>query len=249
MANFTGTNIKDTYFSILNVGNSGALGCCLASSGQDPITDGAGNAAAFSVGRSGQGMTVTGPFTNSGGSACVSTTGNLQAACVCQSGATGNVSIDGDLFVGDPSDRKFSVDNSTGLITTCGAINIGSACLTTNQTITNKGTLVNEGVIYGCNDIIAFSTSDKRLKNDLNKIESSKNILNGLNGYTFTWKEKAARQGYDLGIVAQEVREVLPEIVHEREDGYLSVDYIKLIPVLIEEVKRLSKEIDDLKNA
>jgi hypothetical protein len=43
------------------------------------------------------------------------------------------------------------------------------------------------------------------------------------------------------------VQKVFPNIVKEREDGYLAVDYIKLIPVLIEEVKRLNSEITELK--
>ena len=48
--------------------------------------------------------------------------------------------------------------------------------------------------------------------------------------------------------MAQDAAEVVPEIVHKRDDGYLAVDYIKLIPVLIEEVNRLSSEIEKLKS-
>ena len=64
-----------------------------------------------------------------------------------------------------------------------------------------------------------------------------------LRGVDFDWKEK--RDGvHDIGVIAQEVREVIPEVVQEVKDldegTYLSVDYAKLIPVLIEAVKELS---------
>ena len=77
---------------------------------------------------------------------------------------------------------------------------------------------------------------------------NTKDILNGLTGYSFKWNETSGREGNDLGVIAQDVKEVLPQIVQEREDGYLAVDYPKLIPVLIEEVKRLSDEVDKLKS-
>jgi hypothetical protein len=48
--------------------------------------------------------------------------------------------------------------------------------------------------------------------------------------------------------MAQDVQEVLPSIVKQRDNGYLAVDYIKLIPVLIEEVKRLNAEVEKLKS-
>jgi len=162
---------------------------------------------------------------------------------ICQTAAGGSTSLEGDFFVGPEAGRKFSVDNLTGNTTMCGTGNIGNDCTTGTITLTNKGLLLNKGVIRGCADIIAFYSSDKRLKNNIVKIKDSNNIINNINGYEFDWKENADREGSDLGIIAQEVKEVLPEIVHEREDGYLSVDYVKLIPVLIEEVKSLNNRI------
>ena len=99
-------------------------------------------------------------------------------------------------------------------------------------------------------DIIAFVSSDKRLKTNITKIESSLDKIIKLNGVSFEWK-----QGYDenvqnktnLGVIAQDVREVIPEIVKERKDGYLAVQYDQLVPVLIEAVKDQQKQIDELK--
>jgi hypothetical protein len=51
----------------------------------------------------------------------------------------------------------------------------------------------------------------------------------------------------DVGVIAQEVKEIVPSAVVEREDGYLAVRYDKLIPLLIEAVKALKAEIEDMK--
>ena len=120
--------------------------------------------------------------------------------------------------------------------------NLRSCC---NLTVAGLATI--SGTIRGCSDIIAFYSSDCRLKDNVNKIVNSKEVVNNLNGYSFDWKEEADREGSDFGVMAQEVEKVLPELVHERPDGFKTVDYIKLIPFLIEEVKRLSAEVEELK--
>jgi hypothetical protein len=51
----------------------------------------------------------------------------------------------------------------------------------------------------------------------------------------------------DVGVIAQEVKEIVPSAVVEREDGYLAVRYDKLIPLLIEAVKALKAEIEEMK--
>ena len=50
----------------------------------------------------------------------------------------------------------------------------------------------------------------------------------------------------DVGIIAQEIQEVLPEAVRKRRDGHLAVDYTKIIPLLIEGIKDQQKQIDEL---
>ena len=61
----------------------------------------------------------------------------------------------------------------------------------------------------------------------------------------FDWKDG---KGHDTGVIAQDVQEVLPEVVKEREDGTLGVRYEKIIGVLIEAVKELSAELEELKS-
>ena len=104
------------------------------------------------------------------------------------------------------------------------------------------------GTIDATNDITAFSTSDKRLKNNIIKIDDSNSVINSLNGYKYEWNEKANKTGHDVGVIAQEVQELIPSAVRENEEGYLSVDYVKLIPYLIEEVKSLNNRIKTLED-
>lgn len=71
-----------------------------------------------------------------------------------------------------------------------------------------------------------------------------------LNGTLYEWKDEMkehhGREGYEYGLIAQEVQKEFPEMVYE-EDGYLSVDYIQMIPVLVEAIKELKREINTIK--
>ena len=51
-----------------------------------------------------------------------------------------------------------------------------------------------------------------------------------------------------MGILAHEIEEILPEAVTRRENGYLAVDYEKIIPILIQSIKELSQKIKELEN-
>jgi hypothetical protein len=241
----TGNQISTTYKSILKTTDNAEIDA----SGQTRITDGKGNDTSLSLGRNTNGAKVFGNLNATGTITSPSTvTGdNGSFGNICQSDSSRSVNIDGDLFIGPPAGRTITFDNATGLITTCGAVIVCNSCPSNFITICNCGALLNKGIIYGCNDIIAFSSSDKNLKENLNQISDTQNIINGIKGYTFDWNDKTEREGSDVGVIAQDVQKVFPNIVKEREDGYLAVDYIKLIPVLIEEVKRLNSEITELK--
>jgi hypothetical protein len=103
-------------------------------------------------------------------------------------------------------------------------------------------------------DIIAISStlSDKRLKNNITELSSSLEIIKKLRPVSYTWDEKLNRQGTDFGLIAQEVEEILPNIVKETEtlfddNIYKSVSYEKLIPFLIKSIQELTEEINKLK--
>ena len=242
----TGNQISTTYKSILKTTDNAEIDA----SGQTRITDGKGNDTSISLGRNTNGAKVFGNLNTTGTITSPSTvtgdTGTFNT--ICQSGASNSLAVDGNFFVGtNSSDRCFTVDSSLGDTFNKGKLNVGCNCTTTTLTLKNQGCFINCGIIYGCNDVIAFSSSDKNLKENLNQICDTQNIINGIKGYTFDWNDKTEREGSDVGVIAQDVQKVFPNIVKEREDGYLAVDYIKLIPVLIEEVKRLNSEITQLK--
>ncbi len=96
-------------------------------------------------------------------------------------------------------------------------------------------------------DVIAFSSSDRRFKDNLVVIEGSLDKIGKINGYEFDWNNKqTAYKGHDIGVVAQEIEAVLPEVVTTRGDGYKAVKYEKIVPLLIESIKELQKKVEDI---
>lgn len=110
----------------------------------------------------------------------------------------------------------------------------------------------NTHVLNCTGDVVAYYSSDIRLKENIETISNALNKISQLDGITFNWNNTAKEFGKDTnlreaGVIAQQVQEVLPEIVTERENGYLAVKYEKLVPLLIEAIKELKNEVDELK--
>ena len=123
-----------------------------------------------------------------------------------------------------------------------------------NNTISAGGASVSGRLLFdGTNllvagDIIAFSTSDKRFKNNIKPIKNPIDKILQIGGYTFNWNEKQnTYNGNDIGVIAQEVEKVLPEVVTKRDGGFKAVKYDKIVPLLIEAIKDQQKQIDNLK--
>jgi hypothetical protein len=89
--------------------------------------------------------------------------------------------------------------------------------------------------------------SSKRWKNNIKPIEGALDKVKQLRGVTFNWKSNGE---HDIGMIAEEVGKVLPELVEYEENGVdaKSLDYARLAALLIEAVKEQQKEIDGLKN-
>jgi hypothetical protein len=109
------------------------------------------------------------------------------------------------------------------------------------------------GRIDASGDIIAFSTSDIRLKQDITPIENSLEKLSTISGVSYKWKSEFNEiHGYndkhDVGVIAQDVLNILPEAVRQNKTGYYSVRYERIIPLLIEAIKEQQKQIDELKS-
>jgi len=73
--------------------------------------------------------------------------------------------------------------------------------------------------------------------------------IDKIGGYTFDWNEKQQTfRGKDIGVKAQEIEAVLPEIVTTRASGYKGVKYEKIVPLLIEGIKALNQKVEHLEN-
>lgn len=142
---------------------------------------------------------------------------------------------------------------------TCGAINTqnngintGSASIGCFDLVASNNVNATGNVVAG-GDVIAFNSSDARLKEDIIPIANALATIDQINGYTFKWKEDdnsidIPRQGNDIGVLAQEIQSVLPCIVSEKTNGYLGVDYQRLVPLLISCIKELKTEVTKLQD-
>ena len=121
-----------------------------------------------------------------------------------------------------------------------GALGVGSVTAPTTA-----------GLIRAANDVVAFATSDERLKANKELITDSLHKLSQINGYEFDWIPMFGiheNEGHDIGVIAQEVAKVIPEVVTTRDNGYMAVKYEKIVPLLIEAIKDLSTQVKNLQD-
>jgi hypothetical protein len=139
-----------------------------------------------------------------------------------QANAVGFVGMKNDDAVGFYFGNKWILDANNG------GVSINGNCVVANNLIVN-GTIVEQ--------------SDRRLKRDFSKLNNSSTKLNSLQGYHYYWKDTTKSQSLQTGLIAQEVEELFPELVKTDEKGMKSVNYVGLIPHLIEAVKEQNKQI------
>ena len=109
------------------------------------------------------------------------------------------------------------------------------------------------GTFHANSDVVAYSStvaSDMNLKENITDMKYGLDTVMQLRGVEYDWKRED--MGHDVGVLAQEVESVIPEIVKEHEGlqgrpKFKAVDYNKLVPVLIESIKELKSQIDELK--
>jgi hypothetical protein len=90
------------------------------------------------------------------------------------------------------------------------------------------------------------TTSDIAAKDNINEIADPLELLKSIAGFSFNWKDTGAKS---YGVIAQYMEKILPELVSEDSQGLKSVKYLPLIAILIESVKKLSTEIDEIRKA
>jgi len=171
--------------------------------------------------------------------------------------ANTRIKLDGNVGAGG-----YSAYESYGLVVRGGTTNSLRVYTSAGQT---GSTLYVSGSIYATGTIT--SGSDKRFKKNVNNIEGALDKVLSLNGVNYEWRtpdeiQSFSKQlseneeeglaltfpeGKQIGLVAQDVEEIIPEIVFTDEEGFKSVDYTKLGPVLIEAIKEQQKQIEALK--
>ena len=143
----------------------------------------------------------------------------------------------------------------TGSVTTSGSLSMDSSY---SGDFDFTGTL-SAGEVRSDGEITAFYSSDIALKENINPIENALSKVMSLGGYNYDWKDSYVKDrggidGYfvrksDVGVLAHEIEKVVPEAHATREDGTGAVRYEKIVPLLIEAIKDLNKEIKELKNS
>ena len=148
---------------------------------------------------------------------------------------TNNTAIPVEITGSLTSSQSVTCQTSTIQSTTDSASN-GTGAL-----VVQSGGLYVNKKIYAGDDITAFS--DRRKKSNITRIENALDKVCQLSGYTFDYLDERK-----TGVIAQEVKEVLPEAVYGSEDTSYSVAYGNLAGIIIEAIKELKNEIQELKN-
>jgi len=172
--------------------------------------------------------------------------------------SNGNLGISGDsggnmYLICSTGDLRFRVNGSSTQ-----ALVINNNLITNSKKVKASLSLAvgaitpsaTTGRIDASNDIVAFSSSDIRLKNNIKTIDKALDKVNSIQGVEFDWIEKEiihGNKGRDVGVIAQEIEKILPEVVTTRDNGYKAVKYEKIVPLLIEAIKDLSRQVDGLK--
>ena len=217
------------------------------------------------------GGSITSGFGNINiGSSTITTTGAVGTGVITL--AAGGATTAGSILF------KEGTDNGTNSVTLIGPVSTADITVTlptqagtvvvSNTTDGNDVQLDSLGLntaasgtageLRATNDITAFYSSDIALKENIVNIPSPMDLIGKINGVFFDWKqsfidEKGGEDGYfvrknDVGVIAQDVEKVMPEIVATRKDGVKAVKYDRLTALLIEAVKDLQDQITELKN-
>ena len=166
----------------------------------------------------------------------------------------GNIATDSLEFITNTSTRMTILSGgNVGINTTVPGSTlhvVGDVLIQTGALGVGVNPNATDGRIDASNDIVAFSTSDRRLKENITPIANALEKVRSLTGVEFDWKEETKSvhgyEGHDVGVIAQDVQAVLPEAVRTNDSGYLSVRYEKMIALLVEANKELADRVEQL---
>jgi hypothetical protein len=187
-------------------------------------------------------------------SATTATNANTANAIVARD-ASGNFSagtITATLTGNVTGNVTGNTSGTAATVTTAAQTAITSVGTLTSLTVsgaTATGALTVTGAVTATGDITAYYTSDKRHKNNIQTIPNALEKVTKLNGVTWEWNDdvnEVTKSTPKTGLIAQEVQEVLPEVVKTRDDGFLALDYSKMMGLMVEAIKEQQTQIHSL---
>jgi hypothetical protein len=173
----------------------------------------------------------------------VQTISNGLVAIVGDLSVTGNATLSGNIL----GDKISNGTTSIEIQTASGNANISVGGTSNVAVFTTTGVNIagNLSVTGNVTAQDVNSLSDVTLKTNIQPITGIESVLFGLNGYEYDWKNGS---GHSYGFLAQEVEKVLPNAVKTGADGLKAINYMMIIPFLVETIKQMGGEIRDLKN-
>ena len=250
-------NIYGTYGMTLRIADGSTGGGLSINSGGATLSGNGGSGEQVTIGNNGNTVVVNsnGGFSTNGGDIRIESkifgTGTETAGDISitsdggTNGTAGKVTIEGSEI------------QATGSISTTGLLDVNgtgtsefSSHLKAHCLGIGTDPSATTGEIRAAGDITAYYSSDERLKENFAPLTGALDKVKAIGGYEFDWKDgiedATSKTGHDIGVKAQELQAQYPELVHERDNGYLAVDYIKLNAVLIEAVKELAAKVEEL---
>ncbi|MCK4857653.1 MAG: tail fiber domain-containing protein [candidate division Zixibacteria bacterium] len=192
--------------------------------------------------------TVSGGYSNRANGSCSTVPGGhlnyADSAYTFAAGRRAKAVHDGAFVWADHTDADFtSTASDQFLIRANGGVGIGTN--SPSEELHVVGDICYTGTIGACSDV--------RYKKDIETIGAALETVLQLRGVTYNWKQgEYPDQKFDdqthLGFIAQEIKDLLPGVVMTDNDGYMSVDYSRLTPLLVEAMKELKTENDELRN-
>ncbi len=232
--------VNTTGASGINLSYNSGLGTLSATLANSSVTI---NGTALSLGG-----TLTTAQTLAG---AISSSGQVDGTAIQNKSITINgtsVALGGTLTTAQTLAGAISSSGQVALASTNGFGTYINQALLTTSAVTH-GNLTINGTITATGDITAYYTSDKRHKNNIQPITNALQKVSKLNGVTWEWNDdvnEVTKSTPKTGLIAQEVQEVLPEVVVERENGYLGLDYSKMMGLMVEAIKEQQTQIHNL---
>jgi hypothetical protein len=166
--------------------------------------------------------------------------------------STGNILLGYQAGYNETGNDKLYIENSSASAPLIGgdfaANRVGINRMPTTYTLEVGGTIWANGSTITSG---SATWSDERYKTDIATIDNALSTIMKIRGVTYNWNRNAFPDlnfsgGEQMGVIAQEVEEILPQLVLTGPDGYKSVSYEKLTPVLIEALKEQQQQIETL---